>query len=144
MRVDQFCSCDQFSATIALVTLCVTVVAHGALTTDKSISKEALTLLAVLLIDNLFKGLVFLHNCFEDILSDLGLLSSTGTTETIEITIEPIVDLFMDCVVVITNLLACFSFLHRFGLCGGTVLVSAANVDSVMACKTSISGKHVS
>jgi len=38
---------DELSAAIALVTLCIVVMAHGALSTDVSISQESVTLSAI-------------------------------------------------------------------------------------------------
>lgn len=144
LRIDQFCSVDKLTAAVTLVTLSVTIVAHRALTADKTISEKALTLLAVLLINNLFESFALLENIFEDSLRNFSLLGGTGTTEAIEIAIKPIINLFVDCVVVVTNLLTRFTFFHSFGLRSGTVLICTTDVDRVVAGKARIPGENVS
>lgn len=143
MRIYQFCCVDELTAAVTLVTFSVTVVAHRAFTFDKAICEEALTLNAVLLINNLLESFTLLDKSFEDILRNFSLLGSAGTTEAIEVTVKPIVDLFVDRVVVVTNLLTCFTLLHSFGLRGGTILICAADVDRVMAGKARIPGENV-
>lgn len=144
MGIDKFCCVDKLTAPITLITFSIAIVAHGALTTHESISQEAFTLLAVLLIDNLFESVALSNDVIENVLSNLSLLGCAGATKTIEITIKPIIDFLVDRMVVITNLLASFAFLHRLGLCGSAVLVSTAHVDGIMAGKTRIPCKDIS
>lgn len=143
LRVDQFCRVDKLTTAITLVTLCVTIVAHRAFTLNEAISQEALALFAVLLIDNFLEGFVFSDNIFEDSLRNFSLLGGGGTAKSVEVAVEPIVDLFMNGVVVIANLLASFALLHSFGLSCSAVLVSTAHVNSVVAGKTCIPGEDI-
>lgn len=144
MRVDQFGRIDQFATAITLVTLSVTVVAHGTFSAHKPISQKALTLLAVLLIDNFLEGFVLCYYVLKDCLGDLCLLRGAGATESIEVTIEPIVDLLVDLVIVVTDLLTGFTLLHSFGLSGGSILVSTTHVYRVVAGETCIPCEHIS
>lgn len=69
----------------------------------------------------------------EDILRDLGLLRSGRASELVEVTVEPLVDLLVEGVVVVTDLLGGLALLAGFGLRGGSVLVGTTNIDDVVS-----------
>jgi len=104
--VDELCGINKFTAAIALVALSIIVMTHWALSSNKPVCKEALALFAVLLINNFFKCFLLLIDIIENILSDDGLLWSTGATKSIEVTIKPFINLRVDFIVFITNFLA--------------------------------------
>lgn len=82
-------------------------------------------------------------NIIKNVLSNRSLFRRGGTAELIEVTIEPLVDLSVDCIVIVTNLLAGFLLLQSFGLSSGTVFISAANVDAVVAGEASVPGVDI-
>ena len=80
----------------------------------------------------------------EDVLRDLSLLRRRRPPKFVEVTVEPLVDLGMEGVEMVADLLGCLVHLARFGLGGGAVLVSAANVDGVVAHQSGESGVDIS
>lgn len=142
--IDQFSGIYKLSTTITLIALGIMVVTHWAFSAHKSICEEAFALDAVLLINNLFKGLFAVINIFENILGNHCLLWSTSASKFIEVAIKPVVNIFVDFEVLIANFLASLSLHLGFGFSGSAILVSPANVDCVMSCKTSVSRKHIS
>lgn len=139
MWFDQLNRVNKLTAAIALVTFSIVEVAHRALATHETISQEALALKTVLLVNNLFESVALCLQFFEDILGDLGLNWCAGTTEVIEITVEPIIDLLVKSVVFITDLLRGHARLLGLSLSGSAVLISTTDVNAVVACKTRIS-----
>jgi hypothetical protein len=82
-------------------------------------------------------------------LSDLGLERGSGPSEVVKVTVEPVVDLSVDLVVLVTDLLRGKAFFLGFGLGGGPVLVGSAHVDRVVASQPAeptvdISGENTS
>ena len=75
----------------------------------------------------------------ENILCDFSLQLSCRTTEFVEVAIEPLIDLSVQCMVVIANLLACLACLTGFRLRSSSILICTTDVDSVMASKAAIS-----
>jgi len=144
LGLDQLDSINEFTTAVALVPLCVMVVAHWALTTNESVSKESRALKAVLLINDLFKGVALLLEIIEDCLSNFGLFVSTSTAEVIKVNVKPIIDLLVESIVLGTYLFRGLSFLLSFGFGSGTVLVSPTNKESVVACEASISSVNIS
>lgn len=140
---DELGGVDKFTTTVALVTFGIREMAHRAFSTNESVSKETLALKAELLIDYFLKSLASSINIIENILGDHGLLRCACAAKAIKVTIEPLVDLFMDCVVVVTNFFAALAFLHGFSLSGSSVLICATNIYCVVPSKACVSCKHV-
>jgi len=141
--LDELDGVDKLTTAVALISLGIMVMAHGALTANEAISQEAFTLEAILLVNHLLEGVSVLVKGIEDVLSNLGLLGSGSSSELVEVTVEPLVDISVDGVVVIANLLRGLAFLHRLSLSGGSIFISSANVHGVMASKSRESGIHV-
>jgi len=80
----------------------------------------------------------------EDILGDLSLLRCGSSSKLIEITIEPLVDLSVQSMVVVADLLGSLAFLAGLGFGGRTILVSSTDVDCVVAGEAAVSGVDVS
>ena len=80
----------------------------------------------------------------EDVLGNLSLLRRRRPAEVIEVAVEPLVDLGVECVVLVANLLGCHTFLTSFRLSRSSILVCAANVDSVVASETAVPGVDIS
>ena len=79
----------------------------------------------------------------EDVLSNLGLLRGGCASELVEVAIKPFVDFCMLGVVVVANLLWGHAFLTSLGLGSGTVLVSATNVDDIVASESCVPRVHI-
>ena len=82
-----------------------------------------------------------LINFIEDVLDDLSLKRSAGTSEVVEGNVEPLVDLTVDGMVAVAELSGSDSFLKGPGLAGCAVFVCSADVKclispaSAEACK---------
>lgn len=105
LRFDEFDSIDELTAAIALITFSIIEVTHRALTTNETISQEARALKTVLLVNNLLKSVALSLQFFENILCDFSLDWGTSAPKLIKVTIEPIVNLFVQSIVFIANLL---------------------------------------
>ena len=79
----------------------------------------------------------------EDLLRDLGLPLRGCSPELVEADAEPLVDLSVQGVVLITDLLRSEPFLDSLRLGRGSVLVSAANKDHIVAAETCKPGVDV-
>ena len=80
----------------------------------------------------------------EDILCNGCLLWCCGSSKFVKVTIKPLVDLFVDGMVLVTDLSWSLSLLSGLCLSGSSILVSAANVEDIVACKSSEPSIHVS
>ena len=69
-------------------------------------------------------------------MSDLCLLLRGSATENVEIAVEPLIDLFMNFIVVVTDLLRRLALLACFCLSSSAILVSTANIYRVVSSKT--------
>lgn len=98
-----------------------------------SVGKGCLASLTVLLLNCVLISVTCLFQVVEDILRDLGLLRSGRASELVEVTVEPLVDLLVEGVVVVTDLLGGLALLAGFGLRGGSVLVGTTNIDDVVS-----------
>jgi len=105
VRVDEFSSCHQFTASIALITLGVGTTAKRTLSSNQSISQEPVTGLTELLINNLLIGELVSMNLLEYVLSYGSLLFSSSSAKVIEVAIEPFVDLGVNLEIVVTHFL---------------------------------------
>ena len=118
--------------------------AHWALSFDKSISQECFTCSAVLLVDYLLKCSPFGMEILEDVMAYHCLLICSSSSKMIKVAIKPFVDSFVNGVVLVTNLLwghVCLSCLS-FSSC--SILISTADVDGIVSCKSGITSIHVS
>ena len=118
-----------------MVTLSVGVRASvvRAATFDHTIGQRGVACHTELLVDSILVRASFLVKSHEDILSDLGLFLCGSSTKNVEVAVEPLINLLVDLVVVITDLLRCLTFLACFCLCSSAILVGAANIDRVVS-----------
>ena len=86
-----------------------------------------------MLVNNFFIGLSTLVDIFKNVLSDFCLLGCCCSAKVVEITIEPFVDFAMDSIVIVTNFLTSFAFLHSLSFGSGSVLISTADINGVMS-----------
>ena len=116
---------------------------------DKSISQEHRAMLAVGLHHLLFDNFAILVNIQEDLLAYFGVPFCASPAEIIEPNVEPLVHLFMDGVVMITDLLWGLLLLQSFYFSRSTVLVSPADVQDIASLQTfescvDVGGEHAS
>ncbi len=142
--LDKFNSVDEFATAVALISLCIVIMAHWALTSDESVSQESITLQTELLVNNLLKCFAFGMDAVENVLGDLGLLRCGSAAEVIEIAVKPIIDLLVDLVIIVADFFAGFSFFHCFGFRCSAVLVSAADVDGIVTNESAVSSEDIS
>jgi hypothetical protein len=64
----------------------------------------------------------------EDVLGNVGLMLGRGPSEVIELDLKPIVDLFVQLVVLVTQLLRGHALLDRLGLGGRPVFVRTTDI----------------
>ncbi len=79
----------------------------------------------------------------EYILSDFSLPLGGSASEFIEITVEPVIYLFVNDMIMITYLFRSLFFLESFHLSGSAVLVSTAHVERVVAHEAAIASENV-
>ena len=146
LRVDQVYGVDELAASVTLVTLSVGVGASivGAATSDHSIGQGRVALQAEMLVDAGLVGATFGVQSHEDILGDFGLLGCGGTTEFVEVTVEPFIDLGVELMVVVTDLLRRLAFLTGLCLSSRAILISAADIDSVVSSEAAEPGVNIS
>ena len=109
------------------------IAAKWASSGHETIGQEHALLHIVELFNSLLVGVLLGMKLVEDVLSDLGLPLGSSAAKVIEITIEPVIDLSVDLVIVITNLLRGLALFKGFDLGGSTILVGTANVQGVVA-----------
>ena len=79
----------------------------------------------------------------EYILSDFSLPLGGSASEFIEITVEPVIYLFVNDMIMITYLFRSLFFLESFDFSGSAVLVSTAHVERVVAHEAAIASEDV-
>ncbi len=99
----------------------------------KSISQKHRASATVKLFDWFFFKQVILIALLEDILHNFLMIRMTGPSKMIIRNIEPLVNLFMKLMILITNLPRRFFHLFCFYLSGCAILVSATNKQHVLA-----------
>lgn len=97
-----------------------------------------------MLIHDLIVGKLISAKVIENILGNGGLLISSSSTEVIKVTIKPLIDLFMNLIVMITDLLGSLSLLESFSLSSSTIFISTTNVEGIMTLESAISGIDIS
>ena len=143
---DKLNSVDELTTTITLVTFCIREATsfERASTAHHAISERRGARITVLLLNCVLISVTSIFQVIENVLRNLCLLFSRGSSKIVEVTVEPLVNLGVLSVVVVTDLLACHAFLTSLCLSGSSILVSTADVDDVVAGKTAESGVHVS
>lgn len=129
---------------VTLVTSGVMIATEWACTRHKSISQESLCFGIIELLNSLFisEFIVFMQPV-EYILSDFSLPLGGSASEFIEITVEPVIYLFVNDMIMITYLFRCLFFLESFNFSGSAILVSAAHVERVVAHEAAIASEDV-
>ena len=94
-----------------------------------------------------------LHGVFRDeslgvqlekyVLGTLGHVGGGGPTKVVEADVEPLVDVAVDGVVLVTDLPGSQALRQGLGLRRSSMLVRAANVQGVVASKAAVASKHV-
>ena len=121
---DEFKRFEEISTEIALVTSGIDIATGRALTFDESVCQKGAVLLAVELgCHSLFEVAipVELH---KDLLRNVGLQLGCGAAEYVEADVEPIVDLRVDGMVLVTKFLGCTFFHKRPRLGRSSIFVS--------------------
>lgn len=94
---------------------------------------------AVQLKHGLLNQQVALVKSQENILCNLGLLLSGGAAKLVKVNLHPFVALLVDRVVLVAQLLAGHSISQCLGLGSSSVLVSAADVESIDVANATVS-----
>lgn len=100
------------------------------------VSKEALASSAEKLFHGVLKGESILVQLVENVLGDLGLLLSGGTSKLIKRDAKPLIDFSMDLVVLVTNCTRSCSFLQSFCFCCCSIFICAADIQGVVSSQT--------
>lgn len=86
-----------------------------------------------LLVDHLLISIIVLLDIHEDVLCDLSLQRSGRATKVVKVAVEPIIDFFMNRVIMIANFLGRFFLFQCLGFSCSPVFISSTNVESVVA-----------
>ena len=145
LRVNELNSVDKLTASVALVALgvSVTTALEWASSTDHAICEGRCTCLTILLLNSIFIGIAGILQVVEDVLRNLSLFWCCGTAELVEVAIEPLVDLSMLLMVMITDLLRSLTLLTSLGLSGSAVLVGTTDVNCVVTSQTTEAGVYI-
>jgi len=129
------------TTTITLITLGVSVATTlvVAATTHHAVSQWCGASVAILLFKVVLVSVSFSVQVVENILSNISLQCCSGATKFIEVTIEPLIDLGVELMVVVADLLWGLAFLTGLGFRGSSILICTANVDGVVASEASVS-----
>ena len=143
LRVNQIGGIQEFPALVTLVTTGIMVAAQRTCAGYEAIGKEHILLHIVELLDGLLICEFPVLKLVEDFMSDLGLPISGSAAEVIEVAVEPVIDLLVDGVVVVTDLLGGLTLLQGLDLGGSAVLVCPADVQSVVAHQAAIACEDI-
>lgn len=80
----------------------------------------------------------------EDALGDLSVHRCRSSAEVVEVTIKPVINFFVDGVVMIANFFGSLALLLGFSFGGCPVFVSAAEIDTVVICKAAVPSINIS
>ena len=89
-------------------------------------------LLAIQLVHDIFNQILVLLELEKDVLGDLCLLLCSGTTKEVEANVEPFVDIPMQDMVFVAQLLGCAFLLECLGLSCCAILISSADIESIV------------
>lgn len=123
----------EFLALITLISSGILILTEGASPSHKSVSQEKIALLAVALSHRLLLYSVLSLNAEENLLTYFRMPFGACPPEIIESNIKPFINLFMDCMIVVTYLLWSFLLFQCFDLCCCSVFVGSANVQNVLS-----------
>ena len=101
------------------------------------------TFQTVLLINHFLVSVLVIVNLLEDVLSNLSLVVSSGSSEVIKVTVKPFVDVLVDLIVVVTDFLGSLLLLDSLSLSCCAILISTTDVESVVAHESAISSKDI-
>ncbi len=120
------------------------ITTEWACTSHKSICQESLSFGIIELLNSLFIGeFIVLMQPVKYILSDFSLPLGGCASEFVEITVEPVIYLFVNDMIMITYLFRRLFFLESFDFSGSAVLVSTAHVERVVAHEAAIASEDV-
>ena len=119
-------------AFIALISSSIWELTEWACTAYESISQEHIAMLTETLPHALFNNSLVFMKIQKDFLAYLGMPISTCSTEIVETDIKPLVDIFVNSMVIIADLFWCFFLLKSFYFCGCSILIGSANVEYVV------------
>lgn len=77
-------------------------------------------------------------------MGDASLPVGGSAAEVVEVAVEPVVDLSVDRVIVVTYLLRGLALLDGLDLGGSAILISTTNVQGVITHQPGVAGKHIS
>ena len=128
---------DHFATAIALVTLSVweTTAFVMAATSYHAVGKRSIAGLTELLTNNIFVCVTSIFQVIENVVGDFSLLRGSCAAKLVKITVEPLVNLGVEGVVVFTDLLGSLACFASFGLCCSTVLIRSTDVNSIVTSK---------
>lgn len=144
LRVYQVNSIEQFSTAIALITSSVKETAQWTSSSHKSISQESFAWWAILLLYNLFVSISLFFKIQENLLANLCLLLCRSSSKGFHITVEPLINAFVNSVILVTNLLWSHTFRDCFGFGCRSILISTTNVNCVITHESSESRVNIS
>ncbi len=136
---------DQLSTCVTLISLsivCLTLRIRAS-SIDKPISQELITSLTLQLLYLILICELILLTSLENALRDVGLLLSGCSPKVFEVTIEPLIYLLMNSIIMIAYLLTCLPFLLCFRLSCSSILISPTNIHSIMPSQSAVSGKDI-
>lgn len=142
--VDQVNCIEKLSTLVTLITSCVVISTERACSRHESICQESLCFSIIELLNCLFIcEVVILVKSVEYVLSDLGLPLGGCATELIKVAVKPVVYLLVNDMVVVTDLLGSLLFFKSLHLGGCAVLVSTADVQSIVAHKSAVASENI-
>lgn len=144
LRVDQLRRVKQLPALVALVASRVVVTAQRACAAYESVSEEQALFHIIKLLDCFLVCKLVSLEFVEYILSDARLPLSGRAAEVVEITVEPVVDLLVYSVVMVTDLLRGLALFDGFDLSCCAILVSTTHVERVVAHQAAVASEHIS
>ena len=144
MGIHEFGRVNELSTSIALISFSSSSSTMMAYSINKSISQEGVASKTELLISYLFHSSLFTVNIVENILSDFSVLFRRCASKEVEVTIKPIVNAFMNSVVVVTNLFAGLLFFLSLLLSSSAILICTTNVDNVVSSLSEVTSRHIS
>lgn len=137
---------EQFLACIALVASGILGEALGIGTSsnDEPICKEEIAMFTVALSHFLLFDKTILLYFQEQTLNDFGMPGGTGPSKVVETDVEPIIDLLVELMVLVTDLLRGFLLLQSFHLSRSPVFVSTTDVEYIGPLELHEARVHIS
>lgn len=130
--------------TLISLSLLKSTVLQGTGSYHKSVSQEEITCFTVSLTDDLFVDVLVVIERVINIQSDFSVPVSTSPAKNIKRNVEPLVNIAVDFVVLVTNFPRCHVVFHGLDHSGSSILICSANVDRVVTMKSLESGEDIS